>query len=67
METRTYTVPEMSCGHCEDAVAKELRAVRGVQSVQVNLDSKLVTVTGKNLDDAALVAAIDEAGYDVAP
>ena len=65
-ESTTYTVPGMSCGHCKEAVSRELGAVAGVVSVNVDLDSKLVTVTGENLDDSALRAAIDEAGYEVA-
>jgi copper chaperone len=65
-ETTTYTVPGIHCGHCEAAVKRELEAVQGVESVAVDLKSKLISVTGSELDDAALRAAIDEAGYDVA-
>lgn len=60
----TYLVPGMHCGHCEAAVRRELEGVSGVDSVDVDLETKRVTVTGESLDDAALVAAIDEAGYD---
>jgi copper chaperone len=66
LETRTYSVPGVHCGHCEAAVEHELEAVEGVQSVAVDLERKLVSVTGSRLDDAALRAAIDEAGYEVA-
>lgn len=62
----TYTVPGMSCGHCRAAITEEVEQVAGVSAVAVDLDSKLVTVTGSDLDDAAVRAAIDEAGYDVA-
>lgn len=55
----------MSCGHCREAVSREVGAVAGVVSVDVDLDSKLVTVTGESLDDPALRAAIEEAGYEV--
>jgi copper chaperone len=65
-ETVTYTVPELSCSHCEEAVGNALVAVAGVEAVEVDLGTKLVTVTGAGLDDAALRAAIDEAGYEVA-
>ncbi len=64
--TLTFTVPGMSCGHCESAVKTEVGKVAGVSSVAVDLETKLVTVDGSALDRAALVAAIDEAGYDVA-
>jgi copper chaperone CopZ len=66
METKTYTVPGMHCGNCERAVKTELAAVPGVQAVAVDLEDKLVTVEGEELDDGALRAAIDEAGYEVA-
>jgi len=66
MET-TYTVPGMSCAHCEAAVKEELAGVAGVDEVAVDLGKKLVTVRGERLDDAALRAAIAEAGYAAAP
>ena len=66
METRSYTVPAMRCDHCKRAVSEQLSAVDGVESVDVDLDTKLVTVAGSELDDAALRAAIDEAGYEAA-
>jgi copper chaperone CopZ len=62
----TYSVLGMSCGHCRQAVADGLTAVEGVESVDVDLESKLVVVHGRDLDDARLRAAIDEAGYEVA-
>jgi copper chaperone len=63
-ESKTYSVPAMHCGHCKAAVTHELKAVAGVDEVAVDLDSKIVTITGAGLNDAALRAAIDEAGYD---
>jgi copper chaperone len=54
----------MHCAHCRRAVSQELERVEGVDSVQVDLDTKLVTVKGTNLDDVTLRAAIDEAGYE---
>ena len=65
-DTITYTVPGMSCGHCESAVKSKVSAVEGVENVDVDLDTKLVTVTGTNLADESLRAAIDDAGYDIA-
>jgi copper chaperone CopZ len=63
-QTITYSVPGMSCGHCRAAITIELSAIAGVQQVDVDLDAKLVAISGESLDDAALVAAIDEAGYE---
>jgi len=62
--TVTYTVPDLSCAHCTAAVSSELRRVGGVESVAVDLDTKLVVVRGEALDDAAVRAAIEAAGYE---
>jgi len=63
-ETMVYRVPGMHCGHCKAAVAEELETVDLVQSVEVDLELKTVTVTGAQLDDSTLRAAIAEAGYE---
>ena len=65
-ETITYTVPALHCGHCKASVTEELSEVDGVEAVDVDLDTKLVVVTGPGLSDAALRAAIEEAGYEAA-
>jgi copper chaperone len=65
-ETLTYSVPGMHCGHCKAAVERELSAVEGVDAVEADLDSKVVTVAGRSLSDDALRAAIEEAGYEAA-
>jgi copper chaperone len=64
METKVYSVRGMHCAHCEAAVSRELESVEGVERVDVDLGAKLVTVRGEELDDAVLIAAIDEVGYD---
>ena len=62
----TYIVPGMHCGHCEKSVTEEVSAVAGVDSVVVDLETKRVEVRGADLDDAAIRAAIAEAGYKAA-
>jgi copper chaperone CopZ len=66
VETALYTVPGMHCGHCEAAVKEEVAAVPGVDAVVVDLETKRVEVTGTALNDAAIRAAIEEAGYEAA-
>jgi copper chaperone len=65
-ETITYSVPGMTCDHCRVAITREVSQVAGVEAVDVDLDAKQVAVRGEQLDDGAVRAAIDEAGYDVA-
>ncbi len=55
----------MTCEHCVAAVDAEVRKVAGVTDVAVDLAAKQVRVTGEPARDD-VVAAIDEAGYDVA-
>lgn len=62
----TYTVSGMSCGHCKAAVEGEVGRVPGVESVNADVDTKLVVVRGEALEEEALRAAIDEAGYEAA-
>ena len=66
MDALQYTVPAMHCGHCKTAVTEEVSNLPGVESVVVDLDTKRVEVTGTTLDDAAIRAAIEEAGYEAA-
>ena len=63
----TYVVAGMTCSHCKTAVTEEVTNVAGVHSVEVDLDTKLVQVHGTDLDAAAVLSAIDEAGYDAVP
>ena len=65
-ETVTYSVPAIHCAHCALSIREEVSEVAGVEDVAVDLDTKLVTVSGRALDDAALRAAIEEAGYEAA-
>ena len=66
MSEITYTVPGMHCGHCERAVREEVATVPGVEDVEVDLDSKRVSVHGSTLDDVSIRAAIAAAGYEAA-
>jgi copper chaperone CopZ len=66
MNAHTYRVPGISCSHCERAIAAEVSRLPGVRAVEVDVDAKLVTVRGVGLQDAAVRAAIGEAGYEAA-
>lgn len=67
MTTTTYNVPDVSCEHCVRAVTQEVGKLEGVEDIQVDLDTKTVTVRREDrVTDAQIIAALDEAGYDVA-
>jgi copper chaperone len=65
MET-TYTVIGMTCDHCVLSVREEVEEVDGVTAVDVDLPSGRVVVSGAGVDEAAVRAAVEEAGYEVA-
>jgi copper chaperone len=65
--TGRYLVAGMTCHHCELAVTEEVNRVPGVEAVEVDLDTGLVTVQGKGLLDDDIRSAIAEAGYEAAP
>ena len=67
MSTLTYNVPDISCDHCKHAIESEVQTIAGVETVKVDVKAKTVTVVAEPLDEQAIVAAIDEAGYEVAP
>ncbi|MFD0372576.1 MULTISPECIES: cation transporter [unclassified Streptomyces] len=61
-----YAVSGMTCGHCKTAITNSVSALDGVVSVDVDVAGGLVTVTtGGAPDDAAIAAAVDDAGYEL--
>ena len=67
MSTATYTVVGMTCGHCVTAVTEEVAALSGVTAVDVDLAGGVLTVSSDApVDESAVRAAVEEAGYEVA-
>jgi copper chaperone CopZ len=62
-----FFVPDMTCGHCVAAVRTELGKVPGVRTVDVDLESKAVVVTGQNISRDAVWNAVEEVGYVAHP
>ncbi len=60
---RTYTVSGMTCGHCVAAVGESVAAIPGADDVHVDLESGLLSVSGAQIDDAQVRAAVEAAGY----
>ncbi|MEB4615594.1 heavy-metal-associated domain-containing protein [Leucobacter sp. M11] len=64
MTTTDYTVTGMTCGHCEGSVRTEVGQLDGVTDIAVSAaDGTLRIQSEAPLDDAAVIAAVDEAGY----
>jgi copper chaperone CopZ len=67
MTTSSYTVTGMSCEHCVASVRDEVAKIDGATGVAVDLASGVVTVDADcTVDPAAVSAAVEEAGYEVA-
>jgi copper chaperone len=63
-DIRTFSVQGMTCGHCVASVTEEVQEIAGVEHVDVVLETGAVTVTSSQpLDDSAVRAAVEEAGY----
>lgn len=63
---KTITVEGMHCMHCAKSVENAIKALDGVKSVKVDLESKSVKIVSKAaLDDEAISAAVKEAGFEV--
>jgi copper chaperone len=64
MAISEFKVTGMTCGHCEMSVREEVGAVAGVEQVDVSAATgELVVTSTAPIDDAAVIAAVDEAGY----
>jgi copper chaperone len=62
------TVTGMTCQHCVMSVTEEVGEIAGVRSVDVQLATGAVTVVSdRALDRAEIAAAVEEAGFALAP
>lgn len=67
MATSEYQVTGMTCGHCEMSIREEVAAIGSVEQVDVSAATgRLVVTSTEPVDDAAVLAAVDEAGYTAA-
>ena len=63
--TTEFRVTGMSCGHCESAVRGEVSKLDGVERIDVSAsEGRLVVTSALPLDDAEVLEAVDEAGYE---
>ncbi|GAA4525833.1 heavy-metal-associated domain-containing protein [Brachybacterium sp. AOP42-C2-15] len=62
--TTQFQVTGMTCGHCEMSVREEVSELAGVQGVEVSHETGLLSVSSEQpVDEAAVLAAVTEAGY----
>jgi len=68
MITKTYNVPDVSCGHCKMAIERAIGAMSGVNSVQVDVETKSVDIDFDEavVQEAAILARLEEEGYPAA-
>ncbi|KWX20534.1 heavy metal transporter [Mycolicibacterium wolinskyi] len=65
MTTTGFKVTGMTCGHCEMAVRSEVSKIAGVEQVDVSAATGVLVVTSDApVEDAQVLAAVEEAGYD---
>lgn len=63
--TTEYAVTGMTCGHCETAIREEVGRIAPVTRIDVSAATgRLVVTADAPIDDAAVLAAVDEAGYE---
>jgi copper chaperone len=62
---KTLSIEGMSCKHCVEHVRNALVGLPGVSGADVDLKKKRAIVSGTALDEAAMRAAVSEAGYSV--
>lgn len=68
MSTSQFQVTGMTCGHCEMSVREEVEKIAGVESIDVSAQTgRLVVTSAAEVDADAVVAAVDEAGYQAVP
>lgn len=64
MAANEYQVTGMSCGHCEMSIREEVGGIAGVEDIRISAQTgRLVVTAGAEIDDAEVLAAVEEAGY----
>jgi copper chaperone len=44
MEKSTLEIPNISCGHCVNAIKSELTEMEGIKSIEGNTENKTITI-----------------------
>ena len=61
-----FNVPEISCDHCKSTIVNTLSNIENIESVDVDIETKDVTLESSNEISLDLVKSLlDEQGYTV--
>ncbi len=67
METQTFTIPNISCGHCTSAIESELKALEGITDIESDIGAKTVTVSWQSpMDREKIIGTLKEINYPAA-
>ena len=67
METKTYSVPNISCKHCTHTITMELSDITGVKNVEADVQTKLVKVTFEQpATEEIIINTLAEINYPIA-
>lgn len=67
MQTKTVTIPAISCGHCKKTIESEVGELPGVTGVRVDLAGKRATIEWQPPAEwSAISTLLDEIGYPAA-
>ena len=65
MTTTEYQVTGMTCEHCERSVTEEVTQIDGIDAIDVSaVTGKMILTSSADVDDAKVLAAVSEAGYE---
>lgn len=70
MATTEFQVTGMTCGHCESAIRSEVGQIAGVSGIEVSAATgrlAVATAGDSPVDYAAVLTAVEEAGYEASP
>jgi copper ion binding protein len=68
MKEIVLSVPDISCGHCQESIEGGLGEVDGVGSVQVDIDAKTVSLSfdPSKVTEQLIDTNLEDLGYEVA-
>ena len=66
MKTVTYSIPNISCGHCVHTIQTEVGELAGVKSVEASVETKKVTITFETpATEESIVSLLKSIDYPV--